>query len=320
MKKTLIATAIAGAMGFSVAAQAAPTVYGNIQIVVDVENDNTAKDNGSTIGFKGEEQLDNGLIGIYKAEWDFNAGGAKASDDGADFNGDQAYLGVKGGFGKVRVGSMDTVADDLVGDAIYGEEFKGGEFSVFEENTLREVQQVQYSGEFGTFEVRASMNLNGKDNETSAIEAADGAVLEAADVDTDLDGAMQFGVKAAVAEGVAVSAAFDTYQSAMGVAVTADMDALSVGASFQTQDDVDSVISGSAAFNYGMGSVYGIVSMFDTGDIDGNRVTAGANYNLGESMYVYAEVVSGDNDQLAEKGSDKLADAKSTAIGAVLSF
>lgn len=295
MKKTLIATAIAGAMSFSVAAQAAPVVYGNIQIVVDVENDNTAKDNGSTIGFKGEQALENGLTAIYKAEWDFNAGGAKASDDGADFNGDQAYLGVKGGFGTVRVGSMDTVADDLVGDAIYGEEYAGGEFSAFLKNTNREVQQVQYAGDFGGFEVRASVNLNGKNT-----------------TDSDLDNAMQAGVKAAVSEGVAVSAVFDTYHSAMGVAATMDMDALSVGASFQNSDDVDSIISGSAAFNYGMGSVYGIVSMFDTGSTDGNRTTAGANYNLGESMYVYAEVVSGDNDD----GTD----AKSTAVGAALVF
>ncbi|WP_417596901.1 porin [Oceanospirillum sp.] len=292
MKKTLIATAIAGAMSFSVAAQAAPTVYGNIQVVVDVENDNTAADNGSTIGIKGEEALNNGLTGIYKIEMDVNAAGTKG--DNSPFTGDQAYLGVKGNFGTVRVGSMDTVADDLIGDAIFGEEYVGGEFSAFIDGANREIQQVQYSGEFGAVEARASVNLNGKN------------------VDSDLDNAVQVGVKVAVAEGVSVAAAFDTYQSAAGVAATLDMGALSAGASFETQDDVDAIVSASGAFNYGMGSVYAIASMFDTGDIDGNRVTAGANYSLADSMYVYAEVVSGDNDDLS--------DAKSTALGAVLVF
>lgn len=297
MKKTLIATAIAGAMSFSVAAQAAPTVYGNIQVVVDVENDNTAADNGSTIGIKGEEALNNGLTGIYKIEMDVNAAGTKG--DNSPFTGDQAYLGVKGNFGTVRVGSMDTVADDLVSDAIFGEEYVGGEFSAFG-GSNREIQQVQYSGEFGAVEARASVNLNGK------------AGTNATPKDSDLDNAVQVGVKVAVAEGVSVAAAFDTYQSAAGVAATLEMGAISAGAAFETQDDIDYVASGSAAFNYGMGSVYGIVSMFDTGKIDGNRVTAGANYNLADSMYVYAEVVSGDNDDLS--------DAKSTALGAVLVF
>ncbi len=304
MKKTLIATAIAGAMSFSVAAQAAPTVYGNIQVVVDVENDNTAADNGSTIGIKGEEALNNGLTGIYKIEMDVNAAGTKG--DTTPFKGDQAYLGVKGNFGTVRVGSMDTVADDLIGDAIFGEEFVGGEFSAFEDGANREIQQVQYSGEFGAVEARASVNLNGTEESRG-------------DTDGDLDNAVQVGVKVAVAEGVSVAAAFDTYKSAAGVAATLDMGALSAGASFETQDDVDATVSASGAFNYGMGSVYAIVSMFDTGDVDGNRVTAGANYSLADSMYVYAEVVSGDNDEFVPNTTD-LSDAKSTAIGAVLVF
>lgn len=298
MKKTLIATAIAGAMSFSVAAQAAPVVYGNIQVVVDVENDNTAADNGSTFGIMGETALDNGLTGIYKIEMDVNAAGTKG--DNSPFTGDQAYLGVKGGFGTVRVGSMDTVADDLISDAIFGEEYKGGEFSAFAGNN-REIQQVQYSNDFGGFEVRASVNMNGTEKADSR-----------ADGDDDLNNAMQIGVKAGVAEGVAVAVAADTYKSAVGVAATMEMDALSVGAAFETQKDIDTVISASGAFNYGMGSVYAIFSMFDNDDVDGNRTTAGVNYNLGESMYVYAEVVSGDD--------EKLNDAKSTALGAVLSF
>lgn len=312
MKKTLIATAIAGAMSFSVAAQAAPTVYGNIQLAVDIENDNTAVNNGSTIGFKGEQALDNGLTGIYKAEFEFNAGaqkGAYQNTGDADDNpagltkGDNAYLGVKGGFGTVRVGSFDTVENDFVYDMVYAPEFTVGADSAFG-GANREWQQIQYTGEFGALKLGASVNMNGTEKADSR-----------ADGDKDLSNAAQFGAKFAVAEGVSVSAAYDTYESGVGVGASFETGAIAVGAIYETSDLVDSVLAASAAFDYGMGSVYALVNMYEVdSNNDGNNTQVGATYNLGEAMYVYAEVGSGDT---AEDGKDG---AKASAIGAVLSF
>jgi predicted porin len=129
MKKTLIATAIAAAALSSTAfaedmtkdlsarMDAMPTVYGNIQLAyghqgVEVsgspeQTQNTFFDNGSTIGLKHEHEIAPGIKGFLKAEMEFKA------DDSATSGGlnklDEAFIGVKGGFGSVLVGSEDTV-------------------------------------------------------------------------------------------------------------------------------------------------------------------------------------------------------------------
>jgi len=302
MKKTLIATAIAGAMSFSVAAQAAPTVYGNIQLKVDMTDDMYAADNGSTIGFKGEEAMENGLTAIYGAEFHFKAGtrdGNETVDADGDGENDQLqatgisgsdhnYLGVKGSFGKVRVGAFDTVANDFVADMVFGADavdIRQGAGIVGGED-----QQVQYTGDFGMLTVGASVQLN---EGTAATEAQKQV--------------MQFGVKAAVAEGITASAAMST-EDGLGAGVKAAMDALTVGASFETSDSVDTALNVSAAFDYGMGTAYGVFAMKDTGTTDGSDIAFGANYSVTESLYVYGEYGDGD-----------FTDAN-TVVGAVMSF
>ncbi|OOV88768.1 porin [Oceanospirillum linum] len=294
MKKTLIATAIAGAMSFSVAAQAAPTVYGNIQVVVDATDDMYAADNGSTIGFKGEEALNNGLTAIYKAEFEFDAGTNKGAPkgtgqkDGLEIS-DQNYLGVKGSFGTVRVGAFDTVSNDFVHDMVYAAEFADYVSSSF---TAGENQQVQYTGEFGALTVGASVQLN---EGTEAVE--------------DKQQVMQLGAKFAVAEGIVASAAFDS-EDGVGVGAQFSADALTLGGKFETSDAYKSVISASADFNYGMGNVYAVVDMSEedkSGADSETNYMFGATYSLGSNMYTYVELGDGDT-------------AESTAVGAVLSF
>lgn len=299
MKKTLIATAIAGAMSFSVAAQAAPTVYGNLQLVVDATDDMYAADNGSTIGFKGEEALDNGLTAIYKAEFHFKAGTRDGNGNIDPVTGenvpvqangisgsDQNYIGVKGNFGTVRVGAFDTVSNDFVHDMVYAAEYADYVSSTF---TAGEHQQVQYTGEFGALKVGASVQVN---EGTEAVE--------------DKQQVMQLGAMFAVAEGVSVSAAFDS-EDGVGVGAQFSADALTLGGKFETSDAIDTAVAASADFNYGMGNAYAVVDMVDNGSDDVTNYMFGATYNLGESMYTYVEVGDGDS-------------AETTAVGAVLSF
>ena len=293
MKKTLIATAIAGAMSFSVAAQAAPTVYGNIQAVVDLKNDNVLGDNGSTLGFKGEEALDNGLTAIYKAEFHFEVDDTQtAAKPGLGETGDSAYVGVKGDFGTVKAGQFDAIPNDFVYDLVAAPEAANGAYTAF---TNVEAKQVAYTGDFGGIEVGAAVKLNGK----SA-------------TDKDLDNAMQIGVKLPV-DAITVAAAYDTYKGAIGVGASMAVDAISVAATFETSDTVDSALSASAAMNYGMGDVYGL---FSTGQNKGGKsqtyTAFGANYKLGEPMYVYVEMSSGEDISGGK--------AEATAVGAVLSF
>lgn len=107
MKKTLLATAIAGAAAFAAAGAQAATVYnqdgtkldiyGNIQLMYLSEKDvmgerkDEIADNGSTIGFAAEHQIYNGLTGYMKLEMDgYSADEMKVSGRGS---GDTAYIG-----------------------------------------------------------------------------------------------------------------------------------------------------------------------------------------------------------------------------------
>lgn len=146
MKKTLLATAIAGALGASAAAQAATVynqdgtqldVYGNLQFVYydldtgsgDDDSASALADNGSTIGFTGQHVINSGLTGYFKYEFEGDADEIKGeensgTDGGGGINtGDQAYLGLKGNFGDARLGSWDPLIDDWVQDPISNNEF-----------------------------------------------------------------------------------------------------------------------------------------------------------------------------------------------------
>ncbi len=122
MKKTLIALALTA---LPVAAMADVTLYGQIKGGINVENKkvttvgNTRKatydgntssqtivrDYGSRIGFKGEEDLGNGLKTIWQVEQSVSLGG----DTKKGWSNRQTFIGLEGAFGKVRVGNLDTV-------------------------------------------------------------------------------------------------------------------------------------------------------------------------------------------------------------------
>ncbi|WP_311949077.1 porin [Halomonas piscis] len=141
MKKTLLATAIAGAAFASAGAQAATIynedgtkldLYGNIQLAYkdietrqadgSVESNDELFDNGSTVGFAGEHLITRDLQGYFKAEFEHEADEAKGPGNGLT-DGDQAYLGLKGNFGDLRVGSWDSLIDDWIQDPITNNEY-----------------------------------------------------------------------------------------------------------------------------------------------------------------------------------------------------
>lgn len=118
MKKSLIALTLAA---LPVAAMADVTLYGTIKAgvetsrsvehnggqVVSVETGTGIVDLGSKIGFKGQEDLGNGLKAIWQVE-------QKASIAGTDsgWGNRQSFIGLKGGFGKLRVGRLNSVLKD----------------------------------------------------------------------------------------------------------------------------------------------------------------------------------------------------------------
>ena len=114
MNKKIIAVAIAAAIAAPMSASAASnqvTVYGKVHVTVDyADKADPAGDElnvvsrASRIGFKGHEDLGNGIKAIWKAESTFDFA------DGTGFVNPSrnTYIGLAGGFGTFVIGRHDT--------------------------------------------------------------------------------------------------------------------------------------------------------------------------------------------------------------------
>lgn len=127
MNKKLIALAVAAGMAAPMAAQAAPTWYGQLQAeVAGHSSDFTATpgvdghvwqstgrwtndgtqvedDKRGRLGVKGKEDMGGGLSAIYKFEWQVDT--TTADVDDGDRN---AFVGLKGNFGTIKAGSLKS--------------------------------------------------------------------------------------------------------------------------------------------------------------------------------------------------------------------
>lgn len=120
MKKTAVALAVAGMVAAPLAAMADTTVYGSVRISElwtdrdDVTNPGTGaviegddfwdtNNESSRLGFRGAEDLGNGLAAIYHYEFGVDASDT-ADIGGTNVGGRLSYVGLKGGFGQLTVG------------------------------------------------------------------------------------------------------------------------------------------------------------------------------------------------------------------------
>lgn len=112
MNKKLIALALTAAL--PVTAMADVTIYGAIKGAF--ENDkikghtslNRVEDYGSRIGFKGSEDIGNGLKAIWQVESGVSLDGTSNSGDNSTGWGTrQSYIGLDGNFGAVLLGHLD---------------------------------------------------------------------------------------------------------------------------------------------------------------------------------------------------------------------
>ena len=118
MKKVLLAAAIA-TLSLS-AAQAAPTLYGKLNVTIDQIDKNGFKDesvtkvnsNASRIGVKGEEKLTDKLSAVYLAEWQVNTDG-----DGTDLGMRNRFIGIKSdGIATLKIGQFDSYFKTAAGN------------------------------------------------------------------------------------------------------------------------------------------------------------------------------------------------------------
>jgi predicted porin len=316
MKKTLIASAIAAATLTSNAfamdpatdlakmLDSMPTIYGNVQLVnvtTDTtmtgaadESDSEFVDNGSTIGFKHSHQISEGLTGYVLAEFEFAAD--EKGDGGINWL-DEAYIGLKGDFGDVRIGSDESV--------------------------------YQWIDIVDTFEaVGIAGGKGGNDNDQGDIvsyvspELADGLKIGiTAPLDTKGTDAYS-GTLAGMFEmdnmafGLAYSLGRDSVDDAIGLSGSIGLDDLTLKAQYETAtDDYMALMASYAMGANGFTLGYAMTSYDLSTKEDQSQLYLQAMHSLSDQMYVYVEYMMTTD----SKGTDGT-DLDQLAIGAAYAF
>ena len=116
MNKKILALAVSAALVAPLLAHAdAPIVYGQLNlhygtVKKEAPTGTTTTDNwqfgsyDSRLGFKGERDFGNGLIGVYKIEFGVSPDATTVNG----LSGRNTYAGLKGGWGELRFGRHDT--------------------------------------------------------------------------------------------------------------------------------------------------------------------------------------------------------------------
>ncbi len=121
MKKSLLALAILGTIAGSAAAQSSVTVYGVVDMGISRDDNGTATttalnsgiQSGSRLGFRGVEDLGNGLKGLFTLETGLTVDTGGFDNKGLAF-GRQAFVGLQGDFGAVKLGRQNTLLRDTL--------------------------------------------------------------------------------------------------------------------------------------------------------------------------------------------------------------
>lgn len=119
MKKSLIALAVLASVAGVAQAQSSVSVYGVVDAVLHKDKGVPAKltsggVSGSRLGFKGTEDLGGGLKANFLLEHGFNVDTGTQRTAGSSFD-RQAYVGLGGGFGEVKLGKIWSAYDDISG-------------------------------------------------------------------------------------------------------------------------------------------------------------------------------------------------------------
>ena len=97
----------------SMSAISAPKVYGKLNIAVNNDGSDGVNEkeidlvsNASRLGFKGKVDMKNGLTGIYQIEYQVDI--TNDNTKGKTFDQRNSFVGLKGNFGTLKLGTHDT--------------------------------------------------------------------------------------------------------------------------------------------------------------------------------------------------------------------
>ncbi len=336
MKKTLIASAVALATLASASAGAQelqlPKVYGNVQLTLahdDIESDANGDshslsmgDTGSTIGFSHEHEIRPGLKAFAKAEFEFLADEQKSGGNGKGGakglnRGDQAFIGLQGDFGLVKVGSYDTIYDDAMSDNVY-DLFEDVGDNYLTAGTTEGDTITYYSPNYSGLQLAAAVQVNGQADEDHAFMLVASYELDSntkvAFAFDSADNAPRNGLRG---DNVTIVDDADV-GSAFGVSIAHKLGDIRVAASYETQSDFGDLLGLSGVLTMGENQFIAAVQygMPDNNGADDSLVLSlQALHNLSSNMYVYVEADWADN-WAFEDGAER----KKLVLGATYVF
>jgi len=236
MQKKLIALAVAGLVSAPVFAQSNVTVYGIADAYMGFgshgDNDFAGVESGglsgSRLGFRGAEDLGNGLKGVFTVEQGF------AIDTGSGLGGSsrQAFVGLSGGFGTVSLGRQYAPGYDFQYDALLSSAISpqailsgGAGASIAPNSDARWDNSVAYNGMFSGLKVRAIYSMAaGEDTFDTSVAAGNWA-------DPSDDDAMGLGLEYANGP-LKVGAVYQVLQTASNAAGADDQTEWLLGGSY----------------------------------------------------------------------------------------
>ena len=353
MKKTLLATAIAGfsftgsalamdtASDLAAALESMPEVYGNIQYVVQYNDfdgagsDISHADNGSTIGFKHDHEIAPGITGFLKIELEGLAADDKDRESGLE-DVDEAYIGIKGdSFGQIWVGSDDSTYEVAVEQI--SQFYEVGAINRFVSYDTGEGDLIQYkSPSFSGLTLGAALQING-DSDTKSTRTvtvldpvvdANGNPIKPDQFvereETRSSGGKSYPYQLAAmyeVDALELAVAMDSNDGAegsnentYGLRASYNLPDLRLTAEYHTRDDF--------ADTYGVQGIYTmganqLVLSYEIEDQDsGNTIdaiTLQALHNLSSNMYVYFEGVIASDDENSFEGENGFSDEQTQA-------
>lgn len=321
MKKFATALAAAAAMGSISTAHAYEwqvnedtyfSLYGSFELLYvnqqrEVDEDtgevngvNELLDNGSTFGVEGEHAFNDALTGFFRAEFEYRADEKEGDEGIADT--DEVFVGLKGDFGKVQIGTWDGIYEDSISDLT----------DVFEYDSLTESEDFR-TGEVGDAVAYFTPTFSGFSLEVQGFFKGEGEGDNFDDNPGADSGQAYQAVAKYTADRFAVHLGYDNNglnenaDGTIGLGGQVDLSPFTLSARYELIGEDEDAGRGEISayglageYDYGPGSVILGVQQIDPDEEDlDSRTEFGinVNYAVADNLYVYAEHVSYDAEE-----------------------
>lgn len=351
MKKRIIVLAIAAALSGAATAQSNVTIYGNVDMGVmhrsgssggvhthKSQTDLQSNSSESFIGFKGMEDLGNGMKALFDLQYvitpDMNSGPGNSYTSGAGLGKGHQYVGLTGGFGTVVAGLLDGIRYGLFGKYNPFGNYSVGNFASMTTQYDRAANAVAYiSPNFGGFTLILAGATNTQTQEGGLCSIHAGLACHGNNGDDRLysanlnftKGPLSIDLDYETTEAVGVSNS-TLYVADFGISY--DFGVVKIGAIYDViKGDPNSLIGGNvlgSALDPGLGAgqeydkrnwfigatvpygrakflaAYGQVSNKTLSNADADKWSIGARYALSKRTELYADYAVISNDDNAQ--------------------